>query len=257
MGGALLRGWLDSDIADRILVVEPDAAAACEFPTHKGLSFVHSVTGIDLDFRPNVVILAVKPQSMDAVLPQLKRFAGPETVFLSIAAGRTIASFERHLGPVPVLRSMPNTPASIGRGITVGCPNHHVSQNQIALCGRLLAAVGEVAWVDTESLIDAVTAVSGSGPAYVFLLIECLAKAGAEAGLSEELSLRLARATVAGAGELARRSPEPPAILRRNVTSPKGTTEAALNVLMGENGLDHLITAAVAAAIARAKELGS
>lgn len=255
MGGALLRGWLGNQVAGRIVVVEPDDAVQAAFSPQDGLSFARTATEIDLDFRPQVVLLAVKPQATDTVLPHYRHFAGTETVFLSIAAGRTIGYFERQLGPVPIVRAMPNTPASIGRGITVGCPNSWVSPGQLSLCDRLLRAVGEVAWIDAESLMDAVTAVSGSGPAYVFLLIECLARAGIKAGLTEALAMRLARATVAGAGELARLSPEPPEILRRNVTSPKGTTEAALSVLMADNGLGALLDGAVAAAIARAKEL--
>src|SRR5262249_42598742 len=157
------------------------------------------------------------------------RFATPQTVFLSIAAGKTLAYFARHLGPTAaIVRAMPNTPAAIGRGITVACPNPQVGPTQVALCDRLLAAVGEGGWGDDEGLIDAVTAVSGSGPAYVFWLIECLAKAGADQGLPAELAMRLARATVAGAGELAHLSSEPASVLRQNVTSPGGTTLAAL-----------------------------
>ncbi|MBV8653125.1 MAG: pyrroline-5-carboxylate reductase, partial [Alphaproteobacteria bacterium] len=184
------------------------------------------------------------------------RFAASGAVFLSIAAGKTLGYFARHVGDdAAVVRAMPNTPAAIGRGISVACPNARASAEQIALCDRLLAAVGEVGWVDDERLIDAVTGVSGSGPAYVFLLIECLAKAGVAAGLSEELAMRLARATVAGAGELARQSGEPASVLRQNVTSPNGTTLAALNVLMAADGLEPLMTKAVAAATQRSREL--
>jgi len=177
-------------------------------------------------------------------------------VFLSIAAGRPIAYFEDRLGEdAAVVRTMPNTPAAIGRGITVACANRHVNGADRAICGDLLAAVGEVAWVDDEGLLDAVTATSGSGPAYVFLLIECLAAAGGAAGLPSDLAMRLARATVAGAGELAYQSEEAPSELRRNVTSPGGTTAAALSVLMADDGLGRLLTRAVAEATRRSREL--
>jgi pyrroline-5-carboxylate reductase len=193
---------------------------------------------------------------MGDVARHYRRFATPETVFLSIAAGKTLAFFSRQLGAeAAIVRAMPNTPAAIGRGITVACPNPYASAVQIALCDRLLAAAGEVAWVDDEALIDAVTAVSGSGPAYVFLLIECLAKAGIAAGLPADLAVRLARATVAGSGELARLSSEPAEVLRQNVTSPGGTTRAALDVLMAADGLETLMRKAVAAAAARSREL--
>ena len=184
------------------------------------------------------------------------RWARPQTLFLSIVAGKTIGGIARHLGgEAAIIRCMPNTPAAIGRAITVACPNPCVATAQRALCEALLAAIGESAWVEDEALMDAVTAVSGSGPAYVFLLIEALAAAGARAGLPADLALRLARETVAGAGELARLSSEAPARLRENVTSPGGTTRAALDVLMAEPGLSELLDRAVAAATARSREL--
>ena len=255
MGGALLEGWLERGVAPGFAVVEPGPGAEI-FARRREVRLYQNAVEIDLDLRPAVIVLAVKPQAMDGVVDHYRRFASPETVFLSIAAGKTLAYFARHLGAgAAVIRAMPNTPAAIGRGITVGCPNPHVSAAQIALCDRLLAAAGEVAWVDDEALIDAVTAVSGSGPAYVFLLIECLAKAGIAAGLPSELALRLARATVAGAGELARLSSEPAESLRQNVTSPGGTTRAALDVLMAADGLEALMTKAVAAAALRSREL--
>ena len=179
-------------------------------------------------------------------------------MFLSIAAGTKIALFEAALGAeAAVVRSMPNTPAAVARGITVACANGRVGADQIALCTRLLEAVGEVAWIDDEGLMDAVTGVSGSGPAYVFLMIESLAAAGVAAGLAPELAQKLARATVTGAGELAHRSSEAAEILRRNVTSPGGTTAAALAVLMAEDGLEALMTRAVAAATDRSRELAA
>jgi pyrroline-5-carboxylate reductase len=206
--------------------------------------------------RPAVVVLAVKPQMMDGVIAGCRRLVAPGTLFLSIAAGKTIGYFTRHLGSeAAIVRSMPNTPAAVGRGITVATANRRVSPAQKVVCTDLLAAVGEVVWVDDEGLLDPVTAVSGGGPAYVFLLIETLAKAGARAGLPEDVAMRLARATVTGAGELAHRSPEPASVLRENVTSPKGTTLEALEVLMAEDGIQPLFDRAIAAATRRSREL--
>jgi pyrroline-5-carboxylate reductase len=210
---------------------------------------------VPTSFAPDVVILAVKPQTMDAAIKPYKRFVG-RSLFLSIAAGKTLAYFARQLDDdAAVVRSMPNTPAAVGRGITVACANPRVTPTQRRLADELLAAVGEVGWVEQEALLDAVTAVSGSGPAYVFLLIECLAKAGIAEGLPADLASKLARATVAGSGELARLSSEPPSRLREAVTSPGGTTRAALDVLMAADGLEPLLTRAVAAAAKRSREL--
>ncbi len=196
---------------------------------------------------------------MEQVFPPLAKLAGPGTVVLSIAAGKSIASFEKHLAPgSAVVRAMPNTPAAIGRGITGAVANAAVTPAQKDACDALLSAVGEVVWVADERLIDAVTAVSGSGPAYVFYLAECLAEAGCAAGLPADLAMQLARATVTGAGELMHRSDVPAATLRQNVTSPGGTTAAALGVLMrGESGLAALMREAVLAAEKRGRELGS
>jgi pyrroline-5-carboxylate reductase len=207
--------------------------------------------------RPDAVVFAVKPQIADDVVPQYRRWAGSETLFLSIIAGKTSASLTRHLGSAAIVRTMPNTPAAIGRGITVACANPLVTIEQRQFCDRLLAAIGESTWVEDEGLMDAVTAVSGSGPAYVFLLIEALAQAGQSQGLPADLALRLARSTVTGSSELARISEESPAQLRENVTSPGGTTRAALDVLMAEDGLESLIGRAVAAAAARSRQLAS
>src|SRR5690606_1118361 len=210
--------------------------------------------GAPLPEPPAVILVAVKPQIMDQVFPELATQAGPETLVLSIAAGKTIASFEAHLpAGTAVVRSIPNTPAAIGRGITVCCANAHVSAAQRETCQALLSAIGEVGWVGDEGLIDAATAVSGSGPAYVFLLAECLAEAGRAVGLDAELAKRLANATVSGAGELLRQSV--PSVLRQNVTSPGGTTAAALSVLMAQDGLQPLMTRAVKAATKRSREL--
>jgi len=255
MGGALLSGWLERDVTpDRVTVVEPFGGEA--IAARHGVAVLDDAAALDPGLAPEVVVFAVKPQAMDEVAPAYRRFAGPGTVFLSIAAGRTIASFERLLGAdAAIVRTMPNTPASVGRGITVACANPNVAADQRTRCQALLEAVGEVAWADDEGLLDAVTAVSGSGPAYVFLLIECLAKAGEAAGLDAALAARLARATVSGSGELARLSEEDAATLRKNVTSPGGTTEAALKVLMGDDALCRLMTEAVQAATRRSREL--
>ncbi len=270
MGGALLEGWLDGGHRpDRIHVVEPDAGAAGRHgrpggpgsPSGPaGPSFHAEPASLPSGFDPAVVIFAVKPQAMDAVAPSYRGYAGPGpdngAVFLSIAAGKTIAYFESHLGAhAAIVRAMPNTPAAVGEGISVACANPHVSAEQRALCDGLLAAVGEVAWVEDEALLDPVTAVSGSGPAYVFLLVECLAEAGVEAGLPAALAMRLARRTVIGAGALMRATADDAATLRRNVTSPAGTTQAALDELMAGDGLAPLMRRAVAAAARRSREL--
>lgn len=254
MGAALLRGWLAQGMLPQsVTVAEPSQAAAREF-LDAGVRWSDGV--IAPEVPPRVVVLAVKPQTMDAVLPSCRAMAARQPLFLSIAAGKTIAYFEDRLGrETPIVRSMPNTPASVGCGITVACANAAVTDAQRSLSTLLLGAVGEVAWVEEEPLLDAVTALSGGGPAYVFLLVECLAEAGRHVGLPSDLAMRLARATVAGSGELLRRSEEPPATLRQNVTSPKGTTLEALNILMSREGLQPLLTRAIAAATRRSREL--
>ena len=255
MGGAMLEGWLARGIVAHATVVEPGPGAA-NFARRPDVALHAEATALAPDLKPDVLVFAVKPQMMNTVAPHYRRFAGAATVMLSIAAGKTIGYFERQLGSdAAIVRAMPNTPASVGRGITISCANARVTAAQRGLCDRLLAAIGEIGWVEDEALIDAVTAVSGSGPAYVFLLIECMAEAGVAAGLPAELAMRLARATVAGSGELARLSSEPPAVLRQNVTSPGGTTRAALDVLMAPGGLAALMTKAIAAAAARSREL--
>jgi pyrroline-5-carboxylate reductase len=257
MGSAMLRGWLASGAADRFLVVEP-AGAPAALSDHGAVLVHRSADELSAATVPDAVVFAVKPQIMDDVLPAYRRWVRPETLFLSIAAGKTIGGITRHLGAAALVRAMPNTPAAIGRAITVACASPQVSPGQRRLCDALLAAIGESTWVEDEALMDAVTAVSGSGPAYVFLLIETLAAAGKKAGLPADLAMRLALDTVAGAGELARRSSENPGKLRENVTSPGGTTRAALDVLMAPgNGLDELMDRAVAAATARSRELAS
>lgn len=258
MGAALLQGWLNSGLLpSSVIIQEPQLFGdALELVRRHGIRAVATIE--QLDRAPSVIIAAVKPQVMDHVFPPLAKRAGADTVVLSIAAGRSIASFEKYLAPnAAVVRAMPNTPAAIGRGITGAVANRHVSAEQKARCEQLLRAVGDVVWVDDEQLIDAVTAVSGSGPAYVFLLAECLAEAGRAAGLDAATAAKLARATVSGAGELLNQSASDPATLRQNVTSPGGTTAAALAVLMRDtDGLQRLMTEAVAAAKKRGRELG-
>jgi pyrroline-5-carboxylate reductase len=255
MGGALLRGWLHRGIARRYIVVEPGPIAA-DLAANPQVELLAAADKVPADFATGVIVLAVKPQVMIEVLPGYRRFAHSGALFVSIAAGKTLGFFARFLGErAAVVRAMPNTPAAIGRGIAVACANAAVAPAQRTLAERLLAAVGEVGWVADEALMDAVTALSGSGPAYVFLLIECLAKAGVAAGLPEDLASRLARATVAGAGELARLSEQSAAALREMVTSPGGTTRAALDVLMGEEEFERLLTRAVLAAAMRSREL--
>jgi pyrroline-5-carboxylate reductase len=258
MGAALLEGWLKRGAAARdITLVEPHAESAAPFAA-RGLAHVSSLNELPAGRVPAIIVLAVKPQQMDAAIGAGAAVAGPGTLVLSIAAGRTITSFEGAFGgSAAIVRAMPNTPAAVGRGMSVLCANAAVASGQKALAGALMAAVGEVAWVEDEALLDAVTAVSGGGPAYVFLLIECLARAGVEAGLPEALSMRIARATVAGSGELVRQSELPASKLRENVTSPAGTTLEALQVLMAPDGLQSLMNRAVAAATRRARELAS
>jgi len=257
MGTAMLRGWLAREAASHFAVVEP-AGLPPEIGAGAAVVWHRDAADLPADLVPVAAVLAVKPQVVDMVLPAYRRWARPETVFMSIAAGKTIAGLARHLGEgAAIVRAMPNTPAAIGRGIAVACASPAVTPGQRALCDSLLAAIGESDWVADEGLIDAVTAVSGSGPAYVFLLIEALARAGEKAGLAPGLALHLARSTVAGAGELARVSPESPAQLRENVTSPGGTTRAALDVLMATDGLPALMERAVKAATARSRELAS
>ncbi len=258
MGGAMLRGWLSRGVAiENVIVIEPFADAARALRDELSVTVLDEVAAVDPDFSPDIVVFAVKPQGMDDIVPSYAGFAAKGAVSLSIAAGRTISYFETHLGKeAAVVRTMPNTPAAVGRGITAACANDHVSPAQRSACESLLEAVGDVVWVDSEEMIDAVTAVSGSGPAYVFLLIECMARAGEAQGLPTHIAERLARATVAGSGELARQSEEAAGILRQNVTSPGGTTAAALEVLMAdEDGLQHLMHRAIAAATRRSREL--
>ena len=258
MGGAMLEGWLEMGLPpEQIHIIEASAHIAEEL-RGRGLSAVVAQPELPADLDPEIVLFAVKPQSMDEVASALAEYLSPNTTFLSIAAGKTISYFEDILGAeAAIVRSMPNTPAAVRRGITVATPNTNVTEVQCKICGNLLEAVGEVAWVDDERLIDAVTALSGGGPAYVFLLTECMTQAGIDAGLPAELSAQLARVTVSGAGELMRQSDETPSTLRKNVTSPGGTTAESLKVLMADDGWQPLMTRAIAAATARSRELAS
>jgi len=251
MGGAMLQGWLALGLDPRrVAIQEPQPAPEIAALAARGVRLNPGT--ID---DASVLVLAVKPQIAAEVVPPLKRLVRRETVAVSIMAGKTLAFLQSALGDCAIVRSIPNTPAAIGRGITVAVPNSRVTAAQRGLSHALLGSIGAVEWVDNEDLIDPATAVSGSGPAYVFLLAETLARAGAAAGLPADLAARLARATVAGSGELLHRSDLEAAVLRQNVTSPNGTTAAALGVLMAPDGLDPLMQKAVAAATRRSREL--
>lgn len=251
MGSALLEGWLNQGLpAGSVHVLEPRPSDWLQ------------ATGVNLNgplpAAPAVALLAVKPQMMGEALPTLQALGGGGTLFVSIAAGTSLASLEAALGAgTPVVRVMPNTPAAVGRGISALIGNPAVSPAELALAESLMAAVGQTVMLDNEGQMDGVTAVSGSGPAYVFHLIEALAAAGEAEGLPAAMAMQLARATVCGAGELAHQSPESASQLRINVTSPGGTTAAALGVLMEqETGFPALLTRAVQAAADRSRELG-
>jgi pyrroline-5-carboxylate reductase len=253
MGGAMLEGWLALGLEPaQALVIDP--APPPEISVLAGRGVVINPPRHPAP-KAQVVVVAVKPQVATMALPNVAPLVGDDTVIVSVMAGKTLAFLEAALPGTAIVRAMPNTPAAIGRGITVAVANKKVTTAQRKLAHDLLAATGAVEWIDDEALMDAVTAVSGSGPAYVFHLTEALAKAGVVAGLSPQLAETLARATVAGSGELLHRSPHHPAILRQNVTSPGGTTAAALNVLMAPDGLEALMTRAVEAATKRSREL--
>jgi pyrroline-5-carboxylate reductase len=252
MGGAMLDGWLARKLPPKkVVVLDPQPSKLIKALAKRGVR-INPKGEIK-----NVVamVIAVKPQTAPDALPALSSLAGPKTVVVSIMAGRTLGFLEEHFATSAVVRAMPNTPAAIGRGITVAVGNAKVKAPARKLAHGLLAATGSVEWVDDEALMDAVTAVSGSGPAYVFLLAEAMAQAGEAAGLPQALAEKLARETVSGSGELLNRSPLPAATLRQNVTSPGGTTAAALAVLMAQDGVPPLMTKAIAAATRRGKEL--
>jgi pyrroline-5-carboxylate reductase len=255
MGGAMLEGWLKGGLqGGSVRVFDPHAS--------DGIKQLCAAHGVTLNppgaiSEPDVVILAIKPQMLDEAAPFIAAMAGPRTLILSILAGKTIANLADRLSRAKaIIRTIPNTPAAVGRGITAATASAKADASDRIMADTLLSAIGKVVWVEDEALIDAATAVSGSGPAYVFLMAECLADAGIAAGLPPDVARELARATLEGAGELMFREPQTdPATLRRNVTSPNGTTAAALEVLMAEDGLKPLITRAVAAAKRRAGEL--
>ncbi len=257
MGGAMLEGWLATGAdAEKLVVIDPFASVGMKALLAKhSVSLNPAVAGIT---NAEVVLVAVKPQMMDEVLPTIVSLGASKPLILSVAAGSTIATFERFFGKhAAVIRTIPNTPAAIGRGITAMCANSNVSAKQLQLATDLLKAIGEVVTVDREELIDCVTAVSGSGPAYVFYMTECLARAAEKIGIPPALAMQLARATVAGSGELMRVTGTEAATLRQDVTSPNGTTYAALQVLMADDGMGPLFERAVKAAAVRSKELAS
>jgi pyrroline-5-carboxylate reductase len=257
MGGAMLEGWLKQEIDQaKIAVIDPSPPADIKaLITERGILFNPPISSIA---DAEIIVMAVKPQTASEALPPMAALRSSRPLVLSVVAGKTIAFFEKYFGSdAAIIRTIPNTPAAVGRGITAMAANKNVSRMQQALARALLSAIGEVVTVADERQIDAVTALSGSGPAYVFLLTECLTEAGKKLGLAEELATRLARATVSGSGELMRISGLPAATLRENVTSPKGTTHAALQVLMAENGMMKLFEDALAAAEKRSRELAS
>jgi pyrroline-5-carboxylate reductase len=252
MGRALVRGWLAAGMSPQsIFVVEsnPDAVEAA------AKLHLLDAGACDGSTRFDVVLVAVKPQQLAAALSDSAAFVARSEVVLSVAAGKTLAAFEKLIGPRPVVRAMPNTPAAIAQAATVLCANSSTEARHKSHCNALMAAVGTAHWVDEEALIDAVTALSGSGPAYVFLMIECLARAAVVQGLPVELAMALAKQTVAGSAEYARESAADVVELRRQVTSPAGTTEAALSILLEDDALCRLLDAAVAAATARSRAL--
>jgi pyrroline-5-carboxylate reductase len=252
MGQALANGWLSPAYAARtITVVDPHPAAqAAARAAGLRVSTGESAGGAD------VVVVAVKPAQIAEALRAIPSGLASRAVFLSIVAGKTMTELAKSLGnDAAIVRAMPNTPAAIGQGVTALFARANVSEVQRRISADLMAAVGRVEWIEDEALMDVVTALSGSGPAYVFLLIECLTEAGRELGLSPDLAARLATETVAGAGAYARQAGQPAAELRRRVTSPNGTTQAALEVLQSEHGLEQLIRRAVSAAAKRSREL--
>lgn len=257
MGTALLRGWLDHGMTkEDVIVVEPAAAGREAIAEAAGVQSLDDVGRVPAGRQFRAVIFAVKPQMMAEILPAYAELVAAGTLVLSIAAGTAIKRFESVFGETSsVVRAMPNTPAAIGKGVTALFANSNVDDEQRKLAEALMAAVGQVHWLETESQMHAVTAMSGGGPAYVFLLIESLAKAGMASGLPDHLAWPMAQATVIGSGALAAASDEPPATLRKNVTSPGGTTQAALEVLMATDGIQPLFDRAMAAATRRSREL--
>ncbi|MGJ8603391.1 MAG: pyrroline-5-carboxylate reductase [Marivita sp.] len=252
MGSAMLEGWLAAGLPCRsVWINDPHPS---DWVTAQGVNL-----NADLPTAPAIVLVAVKPQVMRDALPTLARLGNGDTLFLSVAAGITIATFEDMLGAdTPVIRSIPNTPAAVKQGITAIIGNARVSETQLQMAETLLSAIGQTVRLETEDQMDAVTGLSGSGPAYVFHMIDCLAKAGEAQGLAPDLAMTLAKATVAGSGALAQQSDETPSQLRVNVTSPNGTTQAGLDVLMHpDTGLPPLMVKTIDAATKRSKELAN
>jgi pyrroline-5-carboxylate reductase len=252
MGQAMLEGWLARGLdPKKLIVIEPQPAESVQALPTRGVALNPASPP-----KAAAIVIAVKPQTAPEAVSPLKAQVAPGALVVSIMAGRTLGFLREYLSPeIALVRAMPNTPAAIARAITVACAGPQVTQAQRELATCLLGAIGSVEWVGDEGLMDAVTALSGSGPAYVFLLAEAMAKAGVAAGLPPALAERLARETVAGSGELMHRSPLDAATLRQNVTSPGGTTAAALEVLMGPGGFDRLLTDAIVAATRRSREL--
>ncbi|WP_029059085.1 pyrroline-5-carboxylate reductase [Stappia stellulata] len=254
MGGAMLAGWIASGTdPETIAVIDP--APSSDLLALAGRKGFRLDTAMPAGTMAGVLLLALKPQMMAAALGALKPFVDADTLVISVAAGTPASVFEEAFDDAAVVRVMPNTPSQVGRGMSVAFANARTSEAQRETVDTLLAAIGASAWIESEEQMDAVTAVSGSGPAYVFFLTEALAAAGVKAGLPEELAMQIARQTVCGAGELMHRVETPASELRRNVTSPNGTTAAALDVLMAEDGLQPVMDAAVAAARKRSREL--
>jgi len=253
MGSAMLEGWLGNGMpATSVWIIDPHPSDWVQGLVADGMHL-----NTDLPATPAIVLVAVKPQMMAEALPSLTPLGNGSTLFISVAAGTPMSFYEATLGAnTPIVRAMPNTPAAVLRGITALIGNGKTGEPELALAETLLQAVGQTVRLEDESQIDAVTGVSGSGPAYVFLMIEAMAAAGVAQGLAPQLAMKLAKATVGGAGQLAEMAGEDPAQLRVNVTSPQGTTAAALEVLMdAQSGLTPLVVRAVAAAAARSREL--
>lgn len=257
MGRAMLGGWIETNIKPHdILVIDPspnnlDGAAKL------GCRILSSPLLIDEEYKPDVIVLAVKPQVMEDVIPTYRNFVDKGALIITIAAGTRVSLYEKYFGEgAAIIRTMPNTPAAIGRGMMVSYGNDNVTHEQKSICDILMNAIGTTAWIEDEAIMDAVIGLSGSGPAYVFYMIEAMIEAGIQAGLTEKMATLLAKTTVAGAGELALASPEKVAQLRKNVTSPNGTTAAGLNVLMAKDGLTDLMIRTVDAGKRRSVELG-
>ncbi|AJY48114.1 pyrroline-5-carboxylate reductase [Martelella endophytica] len=254
MGGAMLAGWISGGLKrDDVTVIDPN-------PSNRVKSLLdssgirHAVAPPD-NVKARILILAVKPQVMYAVLDTLAPIIDENTLVISVAAGKTLSYFEERLGPLAMVRTIPNTPAMVGRGVIGAFANGRVSEDARTKADALLSAVGQVEWVEKEADIDAVTAISGSGPAYAFYLVECMAEAGRKLGLDADLAMRLARGTVIGAGALLDKTGDDAPSLRKNVTSPGGTTAAALEHLMAEDGLQPVFDRALEAACKRSQEL--